>query len=464
VDRTQEQKQKEANEVKKEEESKKVDDASTKLKLLFANEQQGYNDRLRVIQTDETRGRHLASARTFAEMNLPNYLLQGIYAMNFVRPSSIQEVALPYLLRNPPQDMIGQAQSGSGKTATFVVGMLARIDTSRPVTQALCVAPTRELAIQIMDECVIPMSSYMPGFTKILAISGVNLQRNQKITEHLVVGTPGKVLDWIEHRNLNVENITVFVLDEADHMIADSGLQSKTKKIKNFLSKKVQSLFFSATFSTKLFEFAKTLVHTPVTIKLRSDEELVLDVIQQFWMDLQNIPGGKLQLLSDIYDVLVISQSIIFVERRTTADEVMKCLNEKGFSVSKLHADMSGEERDACMSQFRSKQTSVLITTNVLARGVDVPGVTVVVNYDLPRMYDDPASPDFETYLHRIGRTGRFGRRGIAINFVENEHDKDILRKIEGHFSPGREMIFQAPADDILKFEEMIIQKTQNGP
>jgi len=368
--------------------------------------------------------------------------------MGFERPSAIQEEALPRILANPPRNIIGQAQSGSGKTAAFVIGMLYRIKIDSPATpQALCVTPTRELAVQIVNKCIQPMAAHMTGLKVQLALAGEMIERGRTVDAHLVVGTPGKIVDWLKRKTIVAKNIKVFVLDEADNMVSEGGHRANSLLVKKAMPRECQSLFFSATFPPEVVEFATKMVQNPDKILIAAGPEfLVLDVIKQIWIDTQQYAGGKLAFLSDIYSLLTIGQSIIFVGTKREADKVHQTLTGEGYSCSVLHGQVENQDRDATMEAFRNGESSVLITTNVLARGVDVDNVCLVVNYDVP--VDRDGQPDFETYLHRIGRTGRFGRKGTAISLVSDQRSIQVLAAIEAHFSTGgKEMIQNAPAD-----------------
>mmetsp|Transcript_8485 Transcript_8485/g.15998 ORF Transcript_8485/g.15998 Transcript_8485/m.15998 type:complete len:481 (+) Transcript_8485:118-1560(+) len=434
-----------------EEERRKKKEASEELtkrlqKLALERQKENRHERLQVIQSDASS--HLSSAHTFQELNLPKYLLDAIFEMGFERPSAIQEEALPRILANPPRNLIGQAQSGSGKTAAFVIGMLYRIQIDNPATpQALCVTPTRELAVQIVNKTIRPMAAHMPGLKVQLALAGEQIDRGQKVEAHLIVGTPGKVVDWLKRKTIVAKNIKVFVLDEADNMVAEGGHRANSLLVKKAMPRTCQSLFFSATFPPEVVDFATKMVQNPDKILIEAGPEfLVLDVIKQLWINTQEYDGGKLAFLSDIYSLLTIGQSIVFVGTKKDADNVHNTLTGEGYSCSVLHGQVDNEERDATMEAFRNGESSVLITTNVLARGVDVDNVCLVVNYDVP--VDKDGQPDFETYLHRIGRTGRFGRKGTAINLVSDDRSIKILAAIEAHFSQGgKEMIQNAPAD-----------------
>lgn len=415
-------------------------------KLALERQKDNKQERLKVIQSDKSS--HLSSAKTFQELNLPKHLLDAVFAMGFDRPSAIQEEALPRILADPPRNLIGQAQSGSGKTAAFTIGMLYRVVIDKPATtQAVCVTPTRELAIQIFEKSVQPMAAYMKGLKVQLGIAGVRIEHGDKVDAHIVIGTPGKVVDLLKRRQIGTKNIKVFVLDEADNMVEEGGHRANSLLIKKQMPKKCQSLFFSATFPEDVVKFAAKMVHNPDKILIEDGPEfLVLDIIKQIWVDTREYDGGKLEFLSDIYSLLTIGQSIVFVRTKYEADKVQMTLTESGYACSVLHGGVLPEERDETMRAFRNGESTVLITTNVLARGVDVDNVCLVVNYDIPT--DERGRPDFETYLHRIGRTGRFGRKGTAINLIAHKRDLETLAKIENHFAkPGSELIQRAEAD-----------------
>lgn len=425
------------------------DDDNTELvkrlqRLAMERSKQTKNERLKVIQSKE--GSHLSSAKTFQELNLPSHLLDAVFTMGFDKPSAIQEEALPRILAEPPRNLIGQAQSGSGKTAAFVIGMLYRIVVDSPATtQALCVTPTRELAVQIVQNCVTPMARNMTGLRVRMALAGEVVERGQGVNAHLVVGTPGKICEWLKRRVIDPRTIRVFVLDEADDLVSEDGHRANALLIKQRMSSACQNLFFSATFPTEVINFASKMVHNPDKILIASDEYLVLDVIKQLWVDCRDFPGGKLKFLESIYTIMTIGQSIVFVGTKREADEVSRTLSEEGFVCSLLRGGLENAERDRVMEAFRKGESNVLITTNVLARGVDVDNVCMVINYDVPMTRN--GEPDFETYLHRIGRTGRFGKKGSAISLIADEKSLKILAAIEAHFSPGKEMIQKASSD-----------------
>lgn len=247
-------------------------------KLALERQKESKGDRLRVIQSDSAS--HLSSAKTFQELNLPKKLLDAVFGMGFDRPSAIQEEALPRILADPPRNLIGQAQSGSGKTAAFTLGMLYRIVVDTPATtQALCVTPTRELAFQILLKAVEPMAANMTGLKIEMAVSGAQVERGKKLDAHIVIGTPGKVVDWLKKRIINSKTIKVFVLDEADNMVEEDGHRANSVLIKKVLPKKCQCLLFSATFPDEVVKFATKMVQNPDKILIEHGPEFLVSLL-----------------------------------------------------------------------------------------------------------------------------------------------------------------------------------------
>jgi len=274
----------------------------------------------------------------------------------------------------------------------------------------------------------------------------------EKITAQVVVGTPGKVLDLIKSKCLDTTKVKVFVLDEADVLIDTGGLGDQSITVKRFLPKNCQICLFSATFKEEVRKFAERVVPQPcVNIRLKK-KELTLDGIQQLFIECRT-EENKFNVLSDVYGFLTVGQSIIFVHTRKTAQDLNSKMIKAGHMVSLLHggADMAPQERDKVIDDFREGRTKVLITTNVLARGIDILQVMLVINYDLP--LDAEHRPDPETYLHRIGRSGRFGRKGIAINFVHDPLSRKNLKFFSEFF--GR-AIEEFPADKIEQLQPML--------
>ncbi|XP_075155168.1 putative ATP-dependent RNA helicase Dbp80 [Haematobia irritans] len=390
----------------------------------------------------------LYSVKTFEKLHLKPEILKGIYAMGFNAPSKIQENALPILLADPPQNMIAQSQSGTGKTAAFVLAMLSRVDTKLDYPQVLCLSPTYELAIQT-GEAAARMAQFCPDIKLKFAVRGEEVDPGTKLTDHIIIGTPGKVLDWgIKYKFIDLKKIRVFVLDEADVMIATQGHHDQCIRIHKQLSPKCQMLFFSATYDKEVMDFAEHIVPDANIIRLQREQES-LDNIKQYYVRC-NSEEEKYQAIQNIYGSITIGQAIIFCHTRKTAGWLAGKLSSDGHSVAVLSGDLTVEQRLAVLDRFRIGLEKVLITTNVLSRGIDVEQVTIVVNFDLPM--DAKGRADCETYLHRIGRTGRFGKNGIAINLVDSEKSMDICRAIENHF---KKTIKELNADNTEEIERI---------
>jgi translation initiation factor 4A len=355
---------------------------------------------------------------TFDGMEIPEELLRGIYAYGFEKPSAIQQRAIkPTMLG---RDLIAQAQSGTGKTATFAIGTLAKLDPKLRECQSLILAPTRELAQQI-QKVVIALGDYME--LQVHACVGGTAVRDDIRTlqggVHVVVGTPGRVYDMINRRALRLDSIRQFFLDEADEMLS-RGFKDQIYDIFKFLPESVQVCLFSATMPLDVLEVTQRFMRDPVRILVKKDE-LTLEGIKQFYIAVER-EEWKLDTLCDLYETLTITQAIIYCNTRRKVDWLQEQMQERDFTVSCMHGDMDQRERDIIMREFRSGSSRVLITTDLLARGIDVQQVSLVINFDLPT--------NRENYIHRIGRSGRFGRKGVAINFL-TEGDVRYLRDIE---------------------------------
>ncbi|KAI5633935.1 DEAD/DEAH box helicase domain-containing protein [Phthorimaea operculella] len=314
---------------------------------------------------------------SFDDMNLKEELLRGIYAYGFEKPSAIQQRAIMPCIQG--RDVIAQAQSGTGKTATFSISILQQIDTTVRECQALILAPTRELAQQI-QKVVIALGDHLNAKCH-ACIGGTNVREDIRQLEsgvHVVVGTPGRVYDMITRRALRANTIKLFVLDEADEMLS-RGFKDQIHDVFKMLSADVQVILLSATMPDDVLEVSRCFMRDPVRILVQKEE----------------------------------------------VDWLTESMHERDFTVSAMHGDMDQREREVIMRQFRTGSSRVLITTDLLARGIDVQQVSCVINYDLPT--------NRENYIHRIGRGGRFGRKGIAINFV-TEADKRALKDIEDFY------------------------------
>jgi len=358
----------------------------------------------------------------FDKMGLNDDLLRGIYAYGFEKPSAIQQRAILPLVK--AHDLIAQAQSGTGKTATFTVGILQRIDFSVRECQALILAPTRELAQQI-QKVVLALGDYL-NVRCHACIGGTKIRDDISILQngvHVVVGTPGRVYDMLCRHVLRPDHIKVFVLDEADEMLS-KGFKDQIYDIFQALPSRVQVGLFSATMPPDALEITRRFMNDPVRILVKRDE-LTLEGIKQFFVNVER-EEWKLDTLCDLYDTLNITQAVIFCNTRRKVDWLTDKMRAREFTVSSTHGDIGQKERDIILSEFRTGSSRVLITTDLLARGIDVQQVSLVINYDLPR--------NLENYIHRIGRSGRFGRKGVAINFVTAE-DVRLLRELEQFYN-----------------------------
>uniref|UniRef100_A0A8D2DJS1 RNA helicase n=1 Tax=Sciurus vulgaris TaxID=55149 RepID=A0A8D2DJS1_SCIVU len=346
-----------------------------------------------------------------------------------------------------PQNLIAQSQSGTGKTAAFVLAMLSRVEPADRYPQCLCLSPTYELALQT-GKVIEQMGKFHPELKLAYAVRGNKLERGQKISEQIVIGTPGTVLDWCSKlRFIDPKRIKVFVLDEADVMIATQGHQDQSIRIQRMLPRNCQMLLFSATFEDSVWKFAQKVVPDPNVIKLKREEE-TLDTIKQYYV-LCNNRDEKFQALCNLYGAITIAQAMIFCHTRKTASWLAAELSKEGHQVALLSGEMMVEQRAAVIERFREGKEKVLVTTNVCARGIDVEQVSVVINFDLP--VDKDGNPDNETYLHRIGRTGRFGKRGLAVNMVDSKHSMNILNRIQEHFNKKIERLDTDDLDEIEK-------------
>jgi len=358
---------------------------------------------------------------SFDDYDLDENLLRGIYSYGSEKPSAIQQRGIKPILDG--RDTIGQAQSGTGKTATFVIGCLQRIDVGLKATQALILAPTRELANQI-QKVALALGDYQKVRCH-ACIGGTSVRDDiDKLRDgqHLVVGTPGRVFDMIGKRHLRVDDLLTFVLDEADEMLS-RGFKDQIYDIFKTMPPNIQVCLFSATMAPEILDLTTKFMRDAVRILVKKDE-LTLEGIRQFYVAIEK-EEWKLDTLCDLYETLTITQAIIYCNTRRKVDFLADQLSKRDFTISTMHADLDQKERDLVMREFRSGSSRVLISTDLLARGIDVQQVSLVINYDLPQ--------NMENYLHRIGRSGRFGRKGVAINFVTNS-DVRAMKDIEKYY------------------------------
>jgi len=359
---------------------------------------------------------------SFDDMKLKDDLLRGIYAYGFEKPSYIQQRGIIPVVKG--HDTIAQAQSGTGKTATFSIAALQCISENSQDCQVLVLAPTRELAQQI-HKVLNALGDYMK-VTCHACVGGTLVKQDMATLREgaqIVVGTPGRVNDMINRNALRLEKLRIFILDEADEMLS-RGFKDQIYDVFQYLPSEVQVCLFSATMPNEILKITKRFMRKPVKILVKK-EQLTLDGIKQFYVAVEK-EEWKLDTLCDLYETLTITQAIIYCNTRRKVEWLMEKMTQRDFTVSAMHGEMEMRDRQLIMKEFRSGSSRVLITTDLLARGIDVQQVSLVINYDLPT--------NRENYIHRIGRSGRFGRKGVAINFVTQE-DVRSLREIEQFYN-----------------------------
>jgi len=360
---------------------------------------------------------------SFESMNLPENLLRGIFAYGFERPSDIQTKAIVPI--KDGRDVLAQARSGTGKTATFCIGSMCRIDPAIKRTQVLIMVHTRELAQQI--RAVANSLGEHLGIVAYSATGGTPIREDLKAIEkgiHMVVGTPGRIYDLMNRRALARDQIRVLILDEADQMLEDRFKEQVMCILELGFPKECQVALFSATMPEAVVEVANQLLQNPTRI-LVPPEEVTLEGIRQYYVGLDK-EEWKYDVLADLYKQLTINQALIYCNKRQKAEWLAEKMAGEGFPLSFIHGEMEPEERQRRMKDFRSGTVRVMISTDLLARGIDIQQISLVINYELPSQR--------ENYIHRIGRSGRFGRKGVAINLVGPEEAK-VLKEIETHYS-----------------------------
>jgi len=351
-------------------------------------------------------------------------LLRGIYAYGFEKPSDIQTKAIPTVLSG--RDIIAQAQSGMGKTGAFSIGTLGIIDVNKPKLQALLMAPTHELVKQTHN-VIKSIGSNLSGLKVKTLIGGTSIQDDaddiKKSCPHIIVGTAGRIYDMFRRKYIQSKDIKILVLDEADEMLS-SGFKDQIYNIFQFMTENIQVALFSATLPDDILELTKKFMRNPVEIRMEA-EKLNLECITQYYIALRH-DGDKYDTLKDLFSTISVSQCIIYCNSIHRVTDLYRAMMEEGFSVCYIHSSMDKVERDKAFQNFRSGSFRVLISSDVTARGIDIQQVSTVINFDITKCP--------HKYLHRIGRSGRWGRKGMAINFVTKQ-DIEIMRKIERHYN-----------------------------
>ncbi|MFY7729661.1 MAG: DEAD/DEAH box helicase [Flavobacterium sp.] len=361
---------------------------------------------------------------SWESLNLNEDLSRGIYRFGFEKPTPIQEKAIPPIIEG--RDIIAQGQSGTGKTGSFTIGALQKVNIASKTTQALILAPTFELVKQI-SSVVSALSSAMDGLVVKTLVGGTSVSDDSSDLRnncpHVVVGTAGRVYDMIRRKCLLTDNIKIFILDEADEMLS-KGFKEQMYDIFKFLNDNVQVALFSATMPEEMLTLSDKFMRDPVKIVMKT-EELTLECIQQYYIALSD-DQSKYEALKDLFSFLQVSQCIIYVGTVKRVEDLYNTMTSDGFPVCCIHSAMDKSERDKSLQNFRKGAFRVMVSSGVTARGIDVQQVSTVINFDMTRSY--------ETYLHAIGRSGRFGRKGLAINFI-TKHDIDFMRRLEKHYN-----------------------------
>lgn len=360
------------------------------------------------------------SVSSFEDMNLKENLLRAIYAYGWEKPSYVQQNGIVPVVNG--SDAVVQAQSGTGKTGTFTIASLQKVDSSIKSCQCIILNPTREIADQT-HRVISNLGTYLTDVNICGVIGGRRLSNEQVANSHVLVATPGRIYDMINRGVINMETLKLFIIDEADQMLS-RGFKEQIVEIFRYVPKTAQVAIYSATMPVEILDLTNKFMKDPIRILVKKDE-LTLEGIKQFYISLET-EQDKYDTLCDIYKTLTISQSMIYCSTKKKVEWLADQLENNGFPVSKIHGDMLQTDRDDIMKKFRNGSTRVLITTDLLARGIDVQQVSLVINYDLPK--------EKESYIHRIGRSGRYGRKGVAINFVMSQYDSRTLKDIESFY------------------------------
>ncbi len=354
----------------------------------------------------------------FNELPVSEYILRAVEEMGWQDASPIQSQAIPVVLSG--QDVIGQAQTGTGKTAAFGIPAIEKIDVNDKSTQVLIMCPTRELALQVKEQ-MYQLSKYKKGLFVSSIYGGESYERqfrDLKRGAHIVVGTPGRIMDHMERKTLDLSNLQMMILDEADEML-NMGFRDDIEKILSFAPEERQTILFSATMSRDILNITKRFQNNPEHIKV-TRQEITNDNIEQLFFNVRR--DAKTEAMCRLIDVNDLKLMLVFCNTKSKVDEVTMELQERGYSAEALHGDLRQGARNQVMNKFRNGNCSILVATDVAARGIDVNDVDAVFNYDVPL--------DLEYYVHRIGRTGRAGKKGQAFMFVSNR-DKGKLRDLE---------------------------------
>ncbi len=362
--------------------------------------------------------------RTWDQLDLHPSILRGIYAYGFEQPSPIQRKAIKPVING--RDIIAQAQSGTGKTATFTIGALQSINISEHSTQVLILSPTRELSSQTA-KVISSIGIFMNGLKIQTFFGGSSIEEgssfSSKNVPHIICGCPGRVYDMMKRDKISSKTIKLIILDEADEMLS-SGFKEQVYNIFQYLNNDIQVGLFSATLPDGINSIIEKIMRNPVRISVKR-EQLTLEGIKQYFIALDD-DRQKYITLKNLFSYINVSQTIIYCNSIKRVQDLYEAMCEDGFPVCRIHSNMDKSDRDKAFNEFKHGTSRVLISSNVTARGIDIQQVSIVINFDLPKCV--------HTYLHRIGRSGRWGRKGVGINFI-TRRDIVHIKRIEEHYS-----------------------------
>jgi superfamily II DNA/RNA helicase len=358
------------------------------------------------------------------ELEIDTNLLRGIYAYGFEKPSPIQKKAIKPIIIG--KDIIAQAQSGTGKTATFTIGALSHVNTDSDTTQILCLSPTRELSIQTAN-VMKGLGSMMKNLRVQVLVGGSSIDEDignlKGNVPHIIAGCPGRVYDMMRRNHILSKNIKLVILDEADEMLS-SGFKEQVYNIFQNFKSDIQVALFSATLPDHINGITSKFMRNPVRIQVKA-EQLTLEGISQYYIAVED-DRQKYLTLKDLYSYMSVSQTIIYANSIKRVAALYDAMTEDGFPVCRIHSGMDKAERDKAFADFRTGGYRVLISSNVTSRGIDIQQVSLVINFDIPKCVHN--------YLHRIGRSGRWGRKGVGINLI-TRRDVSKMKEIEAHYS-----------------------------
>jgi translation initiation factor 4A len=358
------------------------------------------------------------------DLQLNAQILRGIFAYGFEKPSPIQKKAIKPLILG--KDICAQAQSGTGKTATFTIGALANIDVTKSTTQVLVLSPTKELTIQTANVFE-SIGNMIEGLRVQKLYGGSVIEEgscfSSKNIPHVICGCPGRVNDMLRRDRISAKNIKLVILDEADEMLS-SGFKEQVYNIFQFFNSNIQVALFSATLPKTVIPIVNKIMRNPIRINVKR-EMLTLEGIKQYFIAMDD-DRQKYLSLKNLFSFLSVSQCIIYCNSIKRVSDLYEAMKEDEFPVCCIHSNMDKAARELAFNNFRLGKSRVLISSNVTARGIDIQQVSIVINFDLPKCV--------HTYLHRIGRSGRWGRKGVGINFI-TRRDVSILKEIESHYA-----------------------------